>query len=117
MNQAERDLHSLLDMLQSAELALKYMTGMSLEDLRSNLTLQDAVLHRILLIGEASKRVSPQMREQMPMIPWAAIAGMRNRLIHEYDRVDLDKVWETVSLSLPVLVAEIVKVVPSDTDL
>jgi uncharacterized protein with HEPN domain len=116
MNPAERDLHALLDMLQSAELALNYMSGKSLKELRSNLTLQDAVLYRILLIGEASKRVSPPMREQVPTIPWAAIAGMRNRLIHEYDRVDLDKVWETVTLSLPTLVSELAKVVPPDRD-
>lgn len=110
----ERDLQSLLDMLQSAEIVMGYIEGRSRDDLGADLQFQDAVIHRLLIVGEASKRVSESMRQMLPTIPWNAINGMRNRLIHEYDEIDLDIVWETVVKSLPILILELKKVVPSE---
>jgi uncharacterized protein with HEPN domain len=110
----ERDLQSLLDMLQSAQIARNYMAGRSQDELETDLQLQDAVIHRLLIIGEASRRVSEKTRQTLPAIPWAAINGMRNRLVHEYDEIDLDVVWSTVVNSLPILIAELQKVVPPD---
>jgi uncharacterized protein with HEPN domain len=110
----ERDLQSLLDMLQSAQIVRNYMAGRSQDELETDLQLQDAVIHRLLIIGEASRRVSEKTRQTLPAIPWAAINGMRNRLVHEYDEIDLDVVWSTVVNSLPILIAELQKVVPPD---
>lgn len=110
----KRDLQSLLDMLQSAQIAMNYITGRSQEELATDLQLQDAIVHRLLIIGEASKRVSETTRQSLPTIPWTAINGMRNRLIHEYDETDLDIVWDTVVKSLPPLILELEKVVSSD---
>jgi uncharacterized protein with HEPN domain len=67
-----------------------------------------------LIIGEASKRVSEITRQTLPAIPWAAISGMRNRLVHEYDEIDLDVVWDTAVNALPSLILELKKVVPPD---
>jgi uncharacterized protein with HEPN domain len=110
----ERDLQSLLDMLQSAQIVMDYVAGRSGQDLSSDLQLQDAVIRRLLIIGEASKRVSEPTRKSLTTIPWSAISGMRNRLVHEYDEIDLDVVWDTIGKSLPILIVELEKLVPPD---
>jgi uncharacterized protein with HEPN domain len=110
----ERDLQSLLDMLQSSQIIMTYMAGRSRNDLADDLQFQDAVIHRLLIIGEAARRISETTRQTLPEIPWIAINGMRNRLIHEYDEINLDVVWDTAANSLPVLIAELEKVVPPE---
>ncbi|MGA7934801.1 MAG: HepT-like ribonuclease domain-containing protein [Kovacikia sp.] len=110
----ERDLQSLLDMLQSARIIVNYISGRSKEELTTDLQFQDAMIRRLLIIGEASKRVSETTRQILAQIPWVAINGMRNRLVHEYDEIDLDIIWDTAVKSLPLLILELEKVVPSD---
>jgi len=85
----ERDLQSLLDMLQSAQIVMDYIAGRLRDELTTDLQFQDAMIRRLLIIGEASKRVSETTRQTLTTIPWAAINGMRNRLVHEYDEIDL----------------------------
>ena len=53
------------------------------------------------VVGEAAAQVSPPLRDRHPEISWRGLVGMRNRLIHAYQRVDLDIVWDVVSLELP----------------
>ncbi|MBW4694820.1 MAG: DUF86 domain-containing protein [Lyngbya sp. HA4199-MV5] len=110
----ERDLQSLLDMVQSAQIVMNYAAGRSRDELATDLQFQDAMIRRLLIIGEASKRVSEKTRQALTTIPWSAMNGMRNRLIHEYDEIDLDVVWDTVINSLPTLILELEKVVPPD---
>jgi uncharacterized protein with HEPN domain len=76
----ERDLQSLLDILQSAQIVMNYVAGRSQDELTTDLQLQDAIIRRLLIIGEASKRVSEKTQQALTKIPWAAINGMRNRL-------------------------------------
>jgi uncharacterized protein with HEPN domain len=99
----ERDLQSLLDMLQSAQIVMNYIAGRSRDELTTDLQ---------LIIGEASKRISETTRQTLTTIPWVAINGMRNRLVHEYDEIDLDIVWDTVVNSLPTLIVELEQTVP-----
>jgi uncharacterized protein with HEPN domain len=101
-------------MLQSAQIVIDYTTGRSRSDLATDIQLQDATIRRLLIIGEASKRVSETTRQTLTTIPWAAISGMRNRLVHEYDEIDLDVVWETIVNSLPILLIELEKLVPPE---
>jgi len=108
----ERDLQSLLDMLQSAQIVMDYIAGRQRDELTTDLQFQDAMIRRLLIIGEASKRVSEATRQNLTTIPWAAISGMRNRLVHEYDEIDLDVIWDTAVNSLPNLILELEKVVP-----
>lgn len=110
----ERDLQSLLDMLQSAQIVMNYLKGRSQGELATDLQFQDAMIRRLLIIGEASKRVSETTRQALTTIPWIAINGMRNRLVHEYDEIDLEIVWDTAVNNLPILILELKKVVPPD---
>jgi uncharacterized protein with HEPN domain len=84
--------------------------------------IQDAVLRNMEILGEASKRVSAPLREQAPDIPWREMAGMRDKLIHDYFGVDLSLVWDVVARELPAardriatLIAE-VEANPNDSD-
>lgn len=73
---------------------------------------QDAVLHNLAVIGEAAKRVDAEYRARHPDIPWRSMAGLRDVLIHQYDRVRLELVWTAVENSLPALKEEIIKILP-----
>jgi uncharacterized protein with HEPN domain len=63
----------------------------------------DAVIRQLEIIGEATKRLSPALREQHPAVPWRRIAGLRDVLIHDYMGVDLDTVWTITRGALPQL--------------
>lgn len=73
---------------------------------------QSAVLHQLLIIGEAVKRISPEFRSAHPEVPWKLIAGTRDKLIHFYEGVDLEEVWKMVTSDLPQLISHIEPLVP-----
>lgn len=64
-----------------------------------------AILYQITIIGEATKRISQQFRQQHPEIPWREMAGMRDVIAHEYDQLDFDVVWDVVQNKLPELLS------------
>jgi uncharacterized protein with HEPN domain len=73
------------------------------EQLKTDRKTQHAVVRSLEVIGEASKRISAELRSDHADIPWRAMAGMRDRLIHDYFGVDLDIVWKVVEMDLPAL--------------
>ncbi len=103
----QRDQATLLDILKAARLALEFSGGLTRDALEDDLKTQSAVLHQLMLLGEGVKRLSDEFRDRNSEIPWRLIAGMRDRLIHGYDDVDLDQVWKTVAEDLPPLIASI----------
>jgi uncharacterized protein with HEPN domain len=102
-----RDEVYLLDILEAARLALEYVRGKAREEFLADVQLQDAVIRRLAIIGEAARRVSDETRAAIPSLPWHQMVGMRNIIVHEYDDVDLDVVWDAVTRDLPPLVADL----------
>ena len=111
-----RDREYLLDIVSSARLALSYVEGVSVNDFLDDTQLQDSVIRRIEVIGEAAGRISSEFREQHPEVPWQEMIGMRNRMIHRYDDVDLEVVWNTAKDSLPRLLDSLDFPAPHEDD-
>jgi len=101
----DRDAPHILDIVGSARLVQAYIEGVTRDTFMKNVQLQDSVIRRLEIIGEAAGRISISFRERHPAIPWSRMIGMRNRMIHTYDAVDLDIVWTTAQERIPELLA------------
>ena len=98
-----RDRASLLDIASSAQKVLQYKGNMDKIAFVADDKTQSAIVFQLLIIGEAVKRLSPELRSQHSDIPWSLIARMRDNLIHRYDDIDLDEVWKTSNEDIPTL--------------
>ncbi|MHA1879358.1 MAG: HepT-like ribonuclease domain-containing protein [Candidatus Heimdallarchaeota archaeon] len=94
-------------MLASVELINKYLEGKSKSDFFSSVQLQDAVIRRLEIIGEAVKNLPEKIVKDFPDLPWKQIAGMRDILIHQYFGVDLDLTWEVIQNELPAFYSQL----------
>jgi len=101
----QRDTAALLDMLRAGRLAQEFRGDLSREEFLEDLKTQSSVLHQLLIIGEAVKRLSADFRTAHSEVPWKKVAGMRDHLVHAYDAVDVDEVWNTLQSDLPELIA------------
>jgi uncharacterized protein with HEPN domain len=110
----QRDLQFLLDMLQSAELIMQYTAQCSKNEFINNIQLQDSVIRRLLIIAEAARRVSETTQATLSNISWREINGMRNRLVHEYDDLNLNIVWDVVENEIPILIKTLKLIIPSE---
>jgi uncharacterized protein with HEPN domain len=97
----------LQHMLDAGRDARAFAEGRTRSDLDGNRMLVLSLVKSLEILGEAAARVSQGCRDSAPDVPWAAIVGMRNRLIHGYYDVDLDRVWDTIHDDLPPLVASL----------
>ena len=97
----------LLHMRDFAQKVVRMAQGQTRDDLDRDEKLLYALTRLVELIGEAASRLPLDVRQQHPQIPWAKITGMRNRLIHGYDSVDCDILWQTITVSLPALIAKL----------
>lgn len=96
-----RDEATLLDIAAAARLVLEFNAGMDRAAFLADVKTQSSVLHQLMVIGEAVKRLSDDFRTRHSEIPWPLMAGMRDKLIHGYDIVDLDQVWRTADHDIP----------------
>ena len=105
------DAVSLKDMLNHAREAVELLSDTSRETFRDQRVLQLALTRLVEIVGEAANRVSDATRQAHPDIPWPGIIGMRNRLVHGYDVIDYDLLWDTVTSDLPPLIAALERIV------
>jgi uncharacterized protein with HEPN domain len=102
-----RDDAYLLDILIAARHAMKFRGELTWEQFRNSALHQHAIAKALENVGEAAKKVSDE-------IPWVSIMSMRNRIVHEYFRLDLLKVWEVVTVDVPILITAIEPLVPPE---
>ncbi|RYG32764.1 DUF86 domain-containing protein [bacterium] len=95
-----RDLLFLNDMVKACDKVAAYISDGHDSFIADEKT-QDAVIRNIEVIGEASKQLSKELKESMPDEPWRQIGGMRDKLIHHYFGVNIERVWQTASEVLP----------------
>jgi len=105
-----RDKAHLHDIVESFERAMGYLGRLTAPELAADQEKQDAIIRRIEIVGEATKRLSPAIRSANPQVPWRDMAGMRDILIHGYDRVDVVRVHSTVTTRMPLLLAELKRI-------
>jgi uncharacterized protein with HEPN domain len=101
----------LRHMLDHALEARRMIQGRERRDLDHDRMLELSLTRLAEIVGEAASKVSPADRAKYPGIPWAKIVGMRQRLVHGYDVVDLQVLWDTITDDLPPLIAELERIV------
>ena len=101
---SKRDASLLIeDMLDSARKIARYVTGLDYDAFLADDKTTDAVVRNLEIIGEATRQLPDDYREAHPELPWAQMAGLRNRIVHDYAAIDLELIWEIVQHSLPAL--------------
>jgi len=91
-------------MARACRSILEFRQGLDRESFLADRKSQSAILHQLMILGEAAKRLSASLRDAVSDVPWSLIAGMRDHLIHGYQVVDLEEVWRTVDRDIPALI-------------
>jgi uncharacterized protein with HEPN domain len=105
-------VEDILDAMDKAEILVE---GFKYEEFETDFRTNFAVVRALEIIGEAAKRLPVSLREQYPEIPWRGMAGMRDRIIHGYDRVDLQIVWDVVKQDIPEIKPQIQQILADYT--
>ena len=101
MDNVKNDIYYVKKMLKDIRFILKTTQNITLVQLENNEILCDSVLFRLIQISENSTKLTQQFKEIHRDIPWQAIKGMRNRIVHEYGEVELDIVYQTITEDIP----------------
>ena len=109
------DRTRLLHMLDAAREAMRSVSGRTRQDLDADYVWTLGLVKCVEIIGEAAARMGKETKGRNPHIPWAQIIAMRNRLIHLYFDIDLDQVWNAVTEDLPALVAQLQKMLETES--
>jgi uncharacterized protein with HEPN domain len=107
---ARDEMLYLRHVLDAMDTVKEYLQGVNEEKFKNTRLIQDGVIRQIEIIGEAVRHVSKDIRKTYPEIPWQDVAGMRDKLIHGYFGVDIEKVWDTAQDDLPILRKQVEKI-------
>jgi uncharacterized protein with HEPN domain len=102
--------------LDHAREAVAMVAGKTRADLDIDRKMNLALVRLLEVVGEAASRTSADERSRYPQIPWSQIVALRNRLIHGYDSVDFDILWQILNHDLPPLIKALEQIVPPDKD-
>jgi uncharacterized protein with HEPN domain len=116
MSKLVRDADYLTDIQAAIAKINRYTQGMDLDAFMSSELVQDAVFRNIAIIGEAVSKLSTGLTKIHSDVPWVNIAGMRNRLVHEYSGVNLKLVWNTIQSVIPSFSARIAQIQQAPND-
>jgi uncharacterized protein with HEPN domain len=97
------DFSYLEHILLSIKKIKEYTKDLSKADFNSNELVQDAVIRNIEIIGEATKKISQELKSKFKEIPWREISAMRDKLVHDYMGIDVEVVWKTVTDDIPLI--------------
>jgi uncharacterized protein with HEPN domain len=110
----DRDKVYLWDMLKAAQGVASSLQGLTSAQYAADETLRLATERRVEIIGEAARRISPELKEAHPEIPWRLIVDQRNVLIHAYDEVETERIWALAQQDIPRLLEQLAALVPSE---
>ena len=99
------------DILESAEIILKYVENKTKFEFAEDIMLQDAVIRRFEIIGEASSKISQDVKNKNPLVQWQMMKGMRNKLIHEYFGVSALTIYSTAKTDIAILKKQLINLV------
>ena len=112
MNKRNRNEEALIDIYNAINDILSFTDGITKKDLEINRMRLNATLYSIQIIGEAIKRLSLELRKANPEIPWKKMAGMRDKIVHDYNRINLNLIWEVATQEIPKLQEQIKVLLP-----
>ena len=101
MDNVKNDLYYIQKVKKDVLFIVKHMRGVDAEELDANEVLLDSMLFRMIQISENAKKLSDEYKEMHGNIPWNALTGLRNRIVHDYGNVDLNVVYETLKIDMP----------------
>ncbi|MEO0349823.1 MAG: DUF86 domain-containing protein [Cyanobacteria bacterium P01_A01_bin.15] len=109
-----RDNASLLDIYRAGQQAVSYVEGLDRRELETDGMRVSAILYQVLIIGEATKRLSQELRDEHPEIPWNNMAVMRDIVAHHYDEIDFGVLWSVLQLGIPDMLRKIQPLLPTE---
>jgi uncharacterized protein with HEPN domain len=116
MTPRREHLDFLEDIHDAVRKAQRFVAGMDFDSFAADEKTAYAVVRALEIIGEAAKRIPQNVRDQAPDIPWRAMAGIRDKLIHDYTSVNLEVVWQTVVIDLPGLAERLDGLIQASSD-
>ncbi|MGD1860181.1 MAG: DUF86 domain-containing protein [Leptolyngbyaceae cyanobacterium] len=108
-----RDPFYLLDIYQYGQDAVEFVKRLDAASFTTDVVTQRAVIYSITIMGEATKKLSAELRARNPHIPWRQIAGMRDKCVHDYRQIDTVFVWQVTQTSIPALLQAIEPLLPT----
>jgi uncharacterized protein with HEPN domain len=103
-------LVSIVDMLEAVDTILEYTTSVTKDEFLANRMMFDAVVRQFTILGEGANRISPDVQQQFPDLPWPEMRGLRNFVVHEYDEVNRHTIWDAVQQDLPALRVQLLQI-------
>ena len=107
-----RDPAYLFDMVEAGKKISRYLQQKDFEDFLKDDLLKDAVERNLTILGEAARKISEQFKLEHLDIPWRRIIGLRNILVHEYEDINYEEIWEIITIHLPILILQLEQLMP-----